>query len=66
MSTLEDLTKQLIETPTWNDHDINNFSQFIRARRKDIKFYSVTDATTGDTFVILKWPHQIPGLNIIQ
>lgn len=66
MSTLQDLTAQLVEQPTWDTHDINGFAHFLHMRRKDVKFYKVTDVATGDTFVILKWPHQVPGLTIIQ
>ena len=64
MSTLEDLIKQLKEQPTWSDHDINNFAGFIRAKRKDMKFYQIADIATGDTFLIIKWPHKVPGLTV--
>lgn len=62
---LPELLKSVTEQPTWNDRDIINFSNFLRARRKDMKFYSIEDWGTKDTYVIIKWAHQVPGLVVL-
>lgn len=65
MSVLSDMLDTLTEQPKWTDQQNHNFFNFVKANKKDMKFYSVADVATGDTFLIIRWPHKVPGLVVL-
>jgi len=60
---LSELLKTVVRTP-FNRREAINLGNFIAANAEKIDYYPVTD-WNGDTYVILKWPHQVPGLRIL-
>jgi hypothetical protein len=63
--SLPELLTNIQKTP-FHQRDAANFSRFIMARAADgdLDFYKVNDSN-GDTYVIFKWPHKVPGLVVL-
>ena len=49
---------------TFNQHEAANLHRFLIANTKNVEFYKVNE-WNGDTFVILRWPHKVPGLVVL-
>jgi len=63
--SLSDIITRIPKTP-FHQRDAANFSHFIIARAADgdLEFYKFNDSN-GDTYVIFKWPHKVPGLVVL-
>ena len=60
---LPELLKNVPKAP-FSTRDAMNLGGFLRANAERIDYYPISD-WNGDTYVILKWPHQVPGLRIL-
>jgi hypothetical protein len=49
---------------SFNQREVTNLSRFLGANVKNVEFYKVNE-WNGDTYVIMKWPHKVPGLVIL-
>ena len=60
---LSELLKGTQKEP-FNQREVANLNHFLNANIKSVEFYKVNE-WNGDTYVIMKWPHKVPGLVIL-
>ena len=60
---LPELLKNVPKTP-FHQREAANLSHFLSANAKSIEFYKANE-WNGDTYVIMKWPHKVPGLVVL-
>lgn len=60
---LKQLLSGLIKSP-FHQMQAINFSGFVRANAEKIDMWTVTDGK--ETFVVMKWPHAVPELKVLQ
>jgi len=60
---LPELLKNIPKIP-FRPYDAINLGAFLIANTKTIDYYQ-TQEWNGDTYVILKWPHKVPGLVVL-
>ena len=49
---------------SFNQREAANMSHFLSANAKNVELYKVNE-WNGDTYVIMKWPHKVPGLVVL-
>jgi len=60
---LLELLKNVPKTP-FHKREADNLYGFLVANTKDVEFYKINE-WNGDTYVIMKWPHKVPGLVVL-
>ena len=47
-----------------NQREVVNLTRFLQANLEQTEFWQVNE-WSGETYVILKWPHKVPDLTVL-